>query len=358
MADPRGVLFGLDTSHHQGINPDFVRAKAEGVEYAIFKATEGNGFVDRRFHANVGRAAAAGLLVAAYHYQRSGISAGAQVEHVRRVVPKGMPVIPDVEANSGGIDLTREIVRLLRAAGYPVPLVYIPRWYWQQLGRPSLAGLPPLWSSRYPDNVGGDIASEYRMVPATYWDGYGENTVALLQFSSSGRVAGYGPLDLNAYRGTRTQLAALLGGQATQPEDPNEEEDDMARCYSQSVQPPLVGPNDSYRDSIDFGFEIGANSLHAKRGFVTVSARYQTCHVRAWGTLKAGAEVRGSLLVPLAEVTTSDEPVRLSEFTIAPDQAYTWELPDEFTSIGFDYWALTSSTNAAKPSLGFQLYSV
>jgi lysozyme len=356
MADPAGILFGLDTSHHQGDNPDFARARAEGLQYVIFKATEGNGFVDRKFHGNVGRAIAAGLLVAAYHYQRSGISAAAQVEHIKRVVPLGMPVIPDVEANSGGVDLTREIVRLLRAAGYPVPLVYIPRWYWQQLGRPSLAGLPPLWSSRYPDNVGDSIVNEYRDVPASYWEGYGGLEVKLLQFTSSGRAAGYGPLDGNAFRGTRAQFAALLGGGQPEPEDPDEEEDDMTVSYSQSVMPPLLGDNEAYRDSIEFGFEIGPGSDHAKRGYVTVSARWGTVHVRAWGSAKKDADVRGDLLVDLPEETTSGEKVRLSEFTIDADESYTWKLPENFNSIGFDFWRLTSNTNAPKPSLGFTLW--
>lgn len=247
------VLFGLDISHHQGSNPPMGEAAAHGVNFCICKATEGDGFVDRMFHNNIARASAAGMLVAAYHYQRSGISAAAQVEHVRRVVPRGMPVIPDVEANSGSVDLTREIVRLLRAAGYPVPLTYLPRWYWQQIGRPSLAGLPPLWSSRYPDNTQGSIADEYADVPASYWDGYGGLPVALLQFSSSGRVANYGPLDLNAYRGTRAELAALLGGQPTQEDDmfdPDTHGNALASMHEGMFYPLAPGKDRSKFDDI------------------------------------------------------------------------------------------------------------
>ncbi|RZQ61692.1 glycoside hydrolase family 25 protein [Amycolatopsis suaedae] len=211
------VLFGLDISHHQGGAPDLPRARAEGVEYVFCKSTEGSTFVDPRFGGNVARVRGAGMLVAAYHYQRN-TSAAAQVDNVRRVVPTNVPVIPDVEANSGSVALTRELVDRLRGAGYSVPLLYLPRWYWQQIGSPSLAGLPPLWSSRYPDNAPGTIPEEYADVPPHYWNGYGGLGVAVLQFSSSGRVAGYGPLDLNAYQGTKQQLAALLGGQ---------QEDDM-----------------------------------------------------------------------------------------------------------------------------------
>jgi hypothetical protein len=211
------VTFGLDISHHQGTSLDLAQCRREGVEFIFLKATEGSSFVDSAFAGNLNKARAAGLLVAAYHYVRSNATAAAQVANVARVVPRDVPVIPDVEANSGGVALVRDFVTRLQAAGYHVPLTYLPRWYWQQIGSPSLAGLPSLWSSRYPDNVVGSLADELADVPATYWNGYGGLGVTVLQFSSSARVAGHAPLDANAYRGTRNELAALLGG----------EEDDM-----------------------------------------------------------------------------------------------------------------------------------
>ena len=147
-------------------------------------------------------------------------------------------MIPDVEANSGSVSLTRDIVKRLRAAGYRVPLLYLPRWYWQQIGSPSLAGLPPLWSSRYPDNKIGGIKDEYRDVPPHFWDGYGGLPVAVLQFTSSARVAGRAPIDGNAYRGTLTKLWALFndngvigggggGGAAAPGNDDTEGETEM-----------------------------------------------------------------------------------------------------------------------------------
>jgi hypothetical protein len=205
------VTFGLDISHHQDPGLDLARCRREGIEFVFIKASEGAAHLDSEFGANLVEARAAGLLVGAYHYVRGDASAAAQVANVARVVPRDVPVIPDVEANSGGIALVRDVVAQLRAAGYTVPLTYLPRWYWQQIGSPSLAGLPPLWSSRYPDNIVGSIADEWAAVPASYWDGYGGLPVAVLQFTSSARIAGYQPLDTNAYRGTRVQLAALLG---------------------------------------------------------------------------------------------------------------------------------------------------
>lgn len=206
------VFFGLDASHHQG-ELDFARFRSEsGIRFAFLKATEGSTFVDSDFANNLVKARNAGMLVAAYHYVRSSASVLAQVANVRRVVPRDVPVIPDVEANSGGIQLTRDFINELRSVGYRVPLVYLPRWYWQQIGSPSLSGLPPLWSSRYPDNVAGSLTDEWVDVPASYWNGYGGLPVAVLQFTSSGNLPGYaGSLDLNAYPGTYDQLSVQLG---------------------------------------------------------------------------------------------------------------------------------------------------
>jgi glycosyl hydrolase family 25 len=213
------TIFGLDVSHHQNGNPDFVRARAEGIEFVFIKATQGATFVDDRFVANVKAATAAGQLVAAYHYVTAADSIAAQVDNIRASVPSNLPVILDVEANSGTIPRVRTLVGLLREAGYRVPLSYIPRWYWQSIGSPDLSGLPPLWSSRYPDTRVGNLADEWAGTPAAYWNGYGGLDVAVLQFTSSARVAGYAPLDANAYRGTRQQLAQLLYG--------DKEDDDM-----------------------------------------------------------------------------------------------------------------------------------
>lgn len=214
------VTFAIDISHHQDKNLSLAATRRDGCELAILKAGEGSTFVDPDFVANLAEARAAGQLVAAYWYQRSNATAAQHVAKIRSVVPLDVPVIPDVEENSGGVALTRDLVGQLRAAGYRVPLLYLPLWYWRDnLGSPSLAGLPPLWSSRYPNNRVGLLATEWAEVPASYWSGYGGLDVALLQFTSSAHIAGYQPLDASAYRGTRTELAALLGGQA--------QEDDM-----------------------------------------------------------------------------------------------------------------------------------
>lgn len=209
------MLYVADISHHKaGFSvPAAVR---QGIDGFLLKATEGSGFVDDHFAGFLHAAWAAGKPVGAYHYQRP-VSVADQVARIRKTVPHDCTVCIDVEAGSGSIALTRQLVAALRDAGYRVPLSYIPRWYWLQLGRPSLAGLPPLWSSRYPSMAGGSPDALYARVPVNYWAGYGGLSVALLQFSSSATLGGEVAVDVSAHRGTPDQLAALLNG--TQPED-------------------------------------------------------------------------------------------------------------------------------------------
>lgn len=213
------TTFGLDISHHQSRSLDLARCRAEGIEFVFIKATEGASFVDDDFALNLAEARAAGLLVAAYHYVRSNATVAQQVANVDLIVPRDVPVLLDVESSSGTIGPVRELIDQLRARGYRVPLLYLPRWYWQQLGSPSLVDLPPLWSSRYPDAVIGDLIDEWADVPSHYWNGYGGLDVAVLQFTSSARVAGHAPLDANAFRGTREELARLLGYVTDEEED-------------------------------------------------------------------------------------------------------------------------------------------
>lgn len=216
------MIYGIDVSHYQGASFDFARARREGFEFAILKASEGATYVDPRFSSNIQRARAAGLLVAAYHYVRSGSSAASQVALIQRLVPRDCPIILDVEAGGGGVGLTRDLNARLNAAGYRTPLLYLPKWYWKQIGRPNLAGLPPLWYSRYANNQGGYASQIWERSAGwfnQFWAGYGGLHVEILQYSDKATVAGHTPVDVNTYRGTREQLAALLGGQGNQEVD-------------------------------------------------------------------------------------------------------------------------------------------
>lgn len=193
-------VFGVDVSNHQS-SFDF-----RGWDFAFIKASQGNWFADARFNQHLANARAQKALVAAYHYQETS-SAESQVALIKEMVPVDIPVIIDVERGSGGVDTTRKLVALLEDAGYNVPFLYLPRWYWLEIGQPSLQGLPRLWASWYPDYVARPREEGIAKVPSSAWSGYGGNSVALMQFTSS-------PFDQNYFPGTRDELARLLNGGA------------------------------------------------------------------------------------------------------------------------------------------------
>lgn len=221
------TIFGVDVSNHQA-HFDFAAAAREGYDFAFVKCSQNDSFRDGRFRQHLDNARAAGLLVAAYHYQGTA-PVHSQVATVKAMTGTDVPVILDVEEGSGGVDITRGLVAALRSEGYSVPLSYIPRWYWSgHIGSPDLTGLPPLWVSWYPDYVVRRKEQGAGMLPASVWNGYGGLDVAVVQFTSTGAVADYpsGNIDLNVFAGTRAQLAALLGGSGA-----TTKEDDMVLLY-------------------------------------------------------------------------------------------------------------------------------
>lgn len=212
------TTYGWDVSNYQAdlTEQHFRNAKNEGIEFSIALATDGTGFQNFMFARQLDWGRKVGMLTSSYHYVRDA-SISQQIANIKRTVPLDCPVIPDSEHGSGGIDVLNKVISALLNEGYKVPLEYLPRWYWQIIGSPSLSGRGrPLWASWYPDYVRRNKEAGAAMLPASVWSGYGGAPVAITQFTSSGAAAGYSrALDLNKFRGTRDELALLLGGRVT-----------------------------------------------------------------------------------------------------------------------------------------------
>lgn len=91
-----------------------------------------------------------------------------------------------------------------------VPIVYASAG---QYGN-SLTGLGlPLWNANYPSSMTGAASAIYAHVGGDSgpgWRVYSGQTPAIWQFTSSATIAGQTTCDANAYRGTLTQLTALV----------------------------------------------------------------------------------------------------------------------------------------------------
>jgi hypothetical protein len=199
-------IFGVDVSNYQS-SFDF-----SGWDFAILKASEGANFKDRMFTTHLANARRANCVVAAYHYVRLD-PADYQVGNIESMVPKDVPVILDIERGAGSDpDHWRHLINELRARGYTVPLIYIPRWFWNEIGQPSLHDLPPLWMSWYPDYVARPREEAISKVPASAWAPMDSIPVYVMQFTST-------PFDQDYYPGTKEDLANLFGGEDMQLSD-------------------------------------------------------------------------------------------------------------------------------------------
>jgi lysozyme len=207
------TIYGIDVSSYQA-DINFAEVVREGFTFAIIKATEGDGYVSPSYMSQLAAANTAGLVTASYHFVHAADEAG-QLAKIKATVPVSSPLVLDSEVDGNGeYGVTVQLVNDLKAAGYRVPLVYMPQWFWSSIGSPSLSGLPALWASGYPSTSQTTAANIYGSVGgdgASAWGSYGGGTVAVWQFTDQAAVAGH-QVDVSAYKGTRDELVTFFNG--------------------------------------------------------------------------------------------------------------------------------------------------
>ena len=212
------TLYGVDISNHQdGISCK--QSACEGFRFCIIKATEGT-WKDPIFRSHLNDARSTDMHFAAYVYVRQETSpaAHAQALHEQLGGDTSIPIALDIENNSGGsVAHWKAIVAAIEKRGYSAILTYLPEWYWIQVGRPVLTGLPPLWSSRYPSTESAYASVLFASAGNRGWQEYGGLPVKIWQFTDRALVAGR-KIDANAFRGTEAQLNALFTGKDSEEE--------------------------------------------------------------------------------------------------------------------------------------------
>jgi len=232
---PAGTLFGIDVSEHQD-GMSLTRAGQEGIDFVILRLCDGT-YRDSVFASHLADAEAAGLLVSTYWYLRApceGTTIAQQVDVIDTQMGgrRDLGVWIDVESvDAAGRKLLTagdvwEAKRELEARGYHVPGIYSGAWYWEQMpgGEPSMDGLGYLWVSNYGRNRTGAAATLYDQDGGAGHPGWsyplGDRHPDILQYGSNGLVAGFFPVDVNAFRGTRDELTALFHPGAAPPAPP------------------------------------------------------------------------------------------------------------------------------------------
>jgi len=182
---------------------------------AAAKATQGGGFIDPEYGVFRAQAHSLGIPFIAYHWLDT-TDATAQARHAYAVVGADTPLMIDDEQPPINVAHTLAFVAEYRRLGGVVVLEYLPRWVWDQSGRPSLrplarAGLAVV-ASNYNPSAGVDGGAG--------WAPYGGVSPAILQYTDRQLFNGQ-LVDMNRFPGTVQALQALLApGHPTPPPPP------------------------------------------------------------------------------------------------------------------------------------------
>jgi len=221
------TTFGCDLSHYDGsVTSALVKQMvAEGIQFASHKATEGTNLVDPQLAPWMNALRDGGLQVlSTYHWLKPGVDsyivsqAHFWLDTLDREVPwwrdfPGWFFQADCEVQESGgrapifheIDLFCDTVTDLSertVVAYASAGMYGDK----------LAGLGHfLWNANYGTNQAGPFKAIYPGDNFRGWNAYSGQIPVLLQYSSSGVVAGMTTTDCDAYRGTIQQLLALIG---------------------------------------------------------------------------------------------------------------------------------------------------
>jgi len=189
-----------------------------GAPAVCCKATQGTGYTSPAYRAQTAEGDRRGIVTFAYHFLEAG-NPGGQAAHAHSVTGK-RPLMVDFEPTTGSSPRLADCTGFIdayRKAGGVTYLVYLPHWYWQQIGSPSLKPLQDrhmlLVSSSYPAGGYSDNG--------VGWAAYGGMTPAIWQYSSNQPFGGQ-RIDFNAFKGTAAELRSLVstGKKAAPPPPP------------------------------------------------------------------------------------------------------------------------------------------
>ncbi|CAO3568957.1 unnamed protein product [Mortierella alpina] len=204
---------GIDVSSHQpGIN--WATVKANGVEFAYIKATEGTGYKSPEFNPQYTGATQQGIIRGAYHFALPDRSSGA--DQARYFLSNGggwsndgitLPGALDIEYNPYGatcygktpsamVAWIRDFSNTYKAKTGRPPVIYTTTNWWQSCtgNDGSFATDHPLWIARYASTVGA--------LPA----GWGYHTI--WQYADNGPNPG----DQNYFNGDTAGLKRFAKG--------------------------------------------------------------------------------------------------------------------------------------------------
>jgi lysozyme len=205
------VTHGVDVSHYDG-TIDWATVHANGIDFAIIKATENVNFIDPQFAANWKGAGANGVLRGAYHFLRPEIDGAMQADYFLAnggtPGPGDLPPTLDLEVtdNLTAAQVASSALAFLQRVAQKtgrVPIVYTSQsFFGGTLGSPSGFGGYTLWVANWTTGC--------PTIPSPGWSDW-----SFWQNSSTGTVkgiTGMSNVDLDDFNGTLAQLQGFVGG--------------------------------------------------------------------------------------------------------------------------------------------------
>lgn len=204
--------YGIDISVWQGAM-DWSDVKAAGVSFSVARASLGLGR-DATFASHRDGALNAQLVAGAYHYLTAE-SPTAQADVFISATNGCHGILAALDCEAQGLTIGN--IRLFaerfadRTGGHPL-FIYTSPSFWKAHGNAALTDLGPLWLAYYPGGgYPGDSSLVWKWsiggVKPTIWQ-YGPRPI-------KDRAA----VDGDAFRGTRAELEAFIGGTTAGPEE-------------------------------------------------------------------------------------------------------------------------------------------
>ena len=110
-ANTSKYLYGIDISHYQGDEADYLERKKDSLTFIICKATEGITYTDPDFYTNWKTITEHGFIKGAYHFYITNDDVNAQADNFLKAIAtltnKNLPPVIDFE--SGGIDTSQSV---------------------------------------------------------------------------------------------------------------------------------------------------------------------------------------------------------------------------------------------------------
>lgn len=211
--------FGIDIASFQdGLT---LSGLDSSIAFVMAKVTEGSTYLNKDYAGWLAQARTSGRLFLWYHFLTTGSAPAAQAAWtLQNVGDPSLPGMLDVEVEGSSRPTLPDVLEYIDAAtalGLRVKLVYLPRWYWQEIGSPDLTPLAArgvgVVTSMYPRSASAGAAATYAADGGDSGEGwtepYGGVTPVVWQYGDDLPEEGQ-TVDVNAYRGSVAELAAFL----------------------------------------------------------------------------------------------------------------------------------------------------